>query len=128
MLDIKTLESWLWEAACKIRGPVDAPRYKDFILPLIFLKRLSDVFDEEMEKLAKDHGDRKTADELVEADHSIVWFYVPKKARWNEIMKQSTKLGEFLTDAVRAIARENPKLQSVIDIKDYNETTAGLEH
>ena len=36
---------------CKIRGPVDAPKYKDFILPLIFLKRLSDVFDEEREKL-----------------------------------------------------------------------------
>jgi type I restriction enzyme M protein len=35
MLDIKTLENWLWEAACKIRGPVDAPKYKDYILPLI---------------------------------------------------------------------------------------------
>ena len=44
-LDISTLESWLWEAACLIRGPIDAPKYKDYILPLIFLKRLSDVFD-----------------------------------------------------------------------------------
>jgi type I restriction enzyme M protein len=43
MLDIKTLEGWLWDAACKIRGPIDAPKYKDYILPLIFLKRLSDV-------------------------------------------------------------------------------------
>lgn len=125
MLDIKTLESWLWEAACKIRGPVDAPKYKDFILPLIFLKRLSDVFDEEIEKLAREYDDKKTVEELVEEDHTIVWFYVPKKARWSEIMKQSTKLGEYLTDAVRAIARENPKLQGVIDIKDYNETAAG---
>ena len=50
MLDIKTLEGWLWDAACKIRGPVDAPKYKDFILPLIFLKRLSDVFNEERER------------------------------------------------------------------------------
>lgn len=125
MLDIKTLENWLWEAACKIRGPVDAPKYKDFILPLIFLKRLSDVFDEEIEKLAKEYGDKKTVDELVEEDHTIVWFYIPKKARWSEIIKQSTKLGEYLTDAVRAIARENPKLQGVIDIKDYNETAAG---
>ena len=125
MLDIKTLESWLWEAACKIRGPVDAPKYKDFILPLIFLKRLSDVFDEEIEKLAKEYGNKKIVNKLVEEDHSIVWFYIPKKARWTEIFKQSTNVGEYLTDAVRAIARENPKLQGVIDIRDYNETASG---
>ena len=48
MLDVKTLESWLWEAACKIRGEIDAPKYKDYILPLIFLKRISDVFEDEV--------------------------------------------------------------------------------
>jgi type I restriction enzyme M protein len=53
MLDIKTLENWLWEAVCKIRGEIDAPKYKDYILPLIFLKRLSDVFDDEVEKFSK---------------------------------------------------------------------------
>lgn len=47
-LDIATLESWLWDAACVIRGPVDAPKFKDYILPLIFLKRLSDVFEDEI--------------------------------------------------------------------------------
>ena len=41
-LDITMLENWLWEAACKTREEVDAPEYKDYILPLIFLKRLSD--------------------------------------------------------------------------------------
>ena len=125
MLDIKTLENWLWEAACKIRGPVDAPKYKDYILPLIFLKRLSDVFDEEIDKLVKEYGDKKTVEKLVEQDHSLVWFYIPKKYRWNEIAKQSTGLGEYLTDAVRAIARENPKLQGVIDTQDFNASTAG---
>jgi len=44
MLDIKTLESWLWDAACSIRGAVDVPKFKDYILPLIFVKRLSNVF------------------------------------------------------------------------------------
>ncbi len=115
-LDIKTLENWLWEASCKIRGEVDAPKYKDYILPLIFLKRLSDVFDDEL---------LNVDEEFVEEDHSLVWFYVPKNARWQSIMKQSTHLGEFLTDAVRAVARENPKLQGVIDIKDFNETASG---
>jgi len=125
MLDIKTLESWLWECACKIRGEVDAPKYKDYILPLIFLKRLSDVFDDEIAKLSEEYGDKKTAEELVEEDHNLVWFYLPKKARWSFIIKQSEKLGEILTDAVRAVSRENPKLQGVIDIVDFNATTAG---
>ncbi len=44
-LDVSALENWLWEAACVIRGPLDAPKFKDYILPLIFLKRLSDVFE-----------------------------------------------------------------------------------
>ena len=39
-MDIKTLEFWLWEAACRIRGGVDAPKYKDYILPLIFLNSI----------------------------------------------------------------------------------------
>jgi len=46
--DIKELENWLWEAACVIRGEIEAPKYKDFILPLIFTKRLSDVFEDEL--------------------------------------------------------------------------------
>ncbi len=51
-LDLPALESWLWEAACVIRGPIDAPKFKDYILPLIFLKRLSDVFDDEVHRRA----------------------------------------------------------------------------
>jgi hypothetical protein len=47
-LDVSALENWLWEAACTIRGPLDAPKFKDYILPLIFLKRLSDVFEDEV--------------------------------------------------------------------------------
>jgi len=43
----KSLESWLWDAACSIRGAKDAPKFKDFILPLVFVKRLCDVFDDE---------------------------------------------------------------------------------
>ena len=44
----KSIESWIWDAACSIRGAKDAPKYKDFILPLIFTKRLCDVFDDEL--------------------------------------------------------------------------------
>ncbi len=44
----KSLEQWIWDAACSVRGAKDAPKYKDFILPFIFTKRLCDVFDDEL--------------------------------------------------------------------------------
>lgn len=124
-LDISTLESWLWDAACTIRGPVDAPKYKDYILPLIFLKRLSDVFEDEIQALSQDFGNLNTTIKLVEQDHKLVRFYIPEPARWPNIRKQTASLGEYLTDAVRAVARENPRLQGVIDTVDFNATAAG---
>ena len=124
-LNIGTLENWLWEAACKIRGEIDAPKYKDYILPLIFLKRLSDVFEDEVIRLAKDFRDKSTAEKIVQEDHALVRFYLPLESRWEYIKKQTTGLGQYLTDAVRAIAREKPNLQGVIDILDFNATAAG---
>ena len=58
-LSVSALEQWLWDAACVIRGATDAPRFKDFILPLVFYKRLSDVFDDELAAL-KQSADRDT--------------------------------------------------------------------
>ena len=55
-LDVKALENWLWEGACTIRGDIDAPKYKDYILPLIFIKRLSDVFEDEIGNLIEEYG------------------------------------------------------------------------
>lgn len=124
-LNTKSLENWLWEAACKIRGEIDAPKYKDYILPLIFLKRLSDVFEDEVNRLSQSYGNNEIVEELLSQDHNLVRFYLPVKSRWNEISKQTKNIGEFLTDAVRLIARENPKLQGVIDIVDFNATAAG---
>jgi len=65
-LDVSTLEGWLWEAACAIGGPLDAPKFKDYILPLIFLKRLSDVFEDEIERLGGEFGGGDIAADLVE--------------------------------------------------------------
>jgi len=125
-LDVSTLGDWLWEAACTIRGPVDAPKYKDYILPLIFLKRLSDVFVDEVSGLKEQFGDLETAQALVESDHSLVRFYIPPKARWDYLAQlPNIGLGEALTDGMRAISRENPKLAGVIDVTDFNATTAG---
>jgi type I restriction enzyme M protein len=126
-LDIATLESWLWDAACVIRGPLDAPKYKDYILPLIFLKRLSDVFQDELAAAAApdEFGSRKDAEKLVEEDHKLVRFYIPREARWPAIARQTTGLGEYLTDAVRAVARENPQLKDVFDRVDFNARASG---
>jgi len=124
-LDISTLEGWLWEAACKIRGEVDAPKYKDFILPLIFIKRLSDVFEDEVNKLAERYGSREEAEALVEEDRSLVRFYIPSEARWKNIARRTSDLGGYLTTAARAIANENDKLKGVVDMVDFNATAAG---
>lgn len=80
-LDISALETWLWDAACTIRGPVDAPKYKDYILPLVFLKRLSDVFEDEVAGLAEKFGGEGAAQKVVDADHSLVRFFLPPAAR-----------------------------------------------
>ncbi|RMH35233.1 MAG: SAM-dependent DNA methyltransferase [Nitrospirae bacterium] len=133
-LDISTLETWLWNAACAIRGPLDAPKFKDYILPLIFLKRLSDVFEDELARLAEEYGNRDVAMRIVEderdrgiiaSSRGSVRFYIPENARWPSIRQQASGLGQYLTDAVRAVARENPRLQGVIDLADFNATTAG---
>ena len=73
----KSLESWIWDAACSIRGAKDAPKYKEFILPLIFAKRLCDVFDDELNRIAKEVGTRAKAFKLVKHDKKLVRFYLP---------------------------------------------------
>src|SRR5436309_257927 len=93
-LAISTLETWLWDAACAIRGATDAPKFKDFVLPLIFFKRLSDVFDDEFAEQVERYGDAAVAHEIVQIDHAdalasnrapIVRFYVPDEYRWEKV-------------------------------------------
>jgi type I restriction enzyme M protein len=127
----KSLESWIWDAACSIRGAKDAPKYKDYILPLIFTKRLCDVFDDELNRIAKEVGSRKKAFQLARADHKLVRFYLPlvpddpEQPVWSVIRKLSDRIGEGVTTHMRAIARENPLLQGIIDRVDFNATTHG---
>ncbi len=143
----KSLESWIWDAACSIRGAKDAPKYKDYILPLIFTKRLCDVFDDELNRIAKEVGSRKSrsdsgdsaaggsgrrnAFQLAKADPKLVRFYLPlvpddpEQPVWSVIRKLSDKIGEGVTSHMRAIARENPLLQGIIDRVDFNATTHG---
>ena len=119
----RSLESWLWEAACSIRGEIEAPKYKDFIIPLIFLKRLNDVFEDELSHLS---NGKEISIAMANADHKLVRFYIPENARWKKLIEQKQSLGEYLTTAMRDLARENPKLQGVVDLQDFNEATGGM--
>jgi type I restriction enzyme M protein len=136
----KSLESWIWDAACSIRGAKDAPKYKDYILPLIFTKRLCDVFDDELNRIAKEVGSREKAFKLIEADwrkvknkkEAMVRFYLPLRPEnpddnvWSVIRKLSDRVGERLTTYLREIAKENPLLSGIIDRVDFNATTHGV--
>ena len=130
----KPMEQMLWDAACSIRGAKDAAKFKDYLLPLLFLKRLSDVFDDEIERLAEEFGDRAVAQEIAESDHDLLRFYLPPEARWSVVngreahewpldaQGRSTRprdIGEHLTKAVRAVVRYNPTLSGVIDLVDF---------
>lgn len=130
----KSMEQMLWDAACSIRGEKDAAKFKDYLLPLLFLKRLSDVFDDEINRLAEEYGDRETALEIADGDHELVRFYLPHEARWaviggreehdwpNDDEGNSTRpkdIGAHLTTAARAVVRYNPSLSGVIDVVDF---------
>ena len=140
------MEQMLWDAACAIRGGKDAPKFKDFILPVLFIKRLSDVFYDEVDRLADTWGGREVALTTIEAevgkdtdsDKRVVRFFIPPEARWPvvsgrgafewpEEMKPKT-LGEQLTTTCRVIVKYNPSLAGVIDQVDFNHVGAGGEH
>jgi type I restriction enzyme M protein len=129
---VKSMEAWIWDAACSIRGAADAAKYKDYILPLIFVKRLSDVFDDEIDRIAEKVKSRTKALQLVERDKSLVRFYMPirpknpeKESTWDVIRTLSDKIGQKLTDILRKVAKENSSLQGIIDRIDFNATTHG---
>jgi type I restriction enzyme M protein len=128
----KSLESWIWDAACSIRGAKDAPKYKEYILPLIFAKRLCDVFDDELNRIAKEVGSRAKAFKLVKHDKKLVRFFLPLEPKnpddpvWSVIRKLADKIGEQLTTLLRDIADENSLLKGIIDRVDFNATTHGV--
>ena len=110
--DISSLSNHLWKAANILRGPVDAADFKTYIFPLLFFKRISDVYDEEMHAaLEESDGDVEYAQF---PEHHR--FQIPEDCHWNDIRAHSVNIGHALQAAMRRIEQANPDtLQQFID-------------
>lgn len=98
------LEKYLWGAATALRGTIDAGDYKQYIFPLLFFKRISDVYDEEFANaLAESDGDMEYA-AFAENHH----FQIPEGAHWNDVREKTVNIGAALQEAMRAIEQANP--------------------
>jgi type I restriction enzyme M protein len=110
-------EATMWAAADKLRGSMDASEYKHIVLGLIFLKYISDSFEEHYQKLQADPtSDPEDRDEYIASNV----FWVPKEARWSGIQAsaKSPGIGKRIDDAMLTIERENPRLKTILP-KEY---------
>ena len=119
--ELKKLEDRLWSAADKMRGAVSVSDYKFIVLGLIFLKYISDSFEERYKELVEEgYGLEEEKDSYTEKNI----FYVPKNARWSYLEEHSKddNIGEIIDDALTLIERDNTSLKNVLP-KDYNSPT-----
>lgn len=143
-LDLNSLEAWLNRAANTLRGSQEASDYKNYILPLIFYKRLSDVFEDEYKQKVQELGDEDLAKTIIEDEAKrgvqenttgLTRYFIPEDYLWSKIRAFSPNpssadpsfrsLGAFLTEAMREVAKLNPLLAGTIDVEDFNDSYQG---
>lgn len=107
-MNLKQFEHQLWMAAHIITGPIDASDYKTYIFPVLFFKRINDVWDEEY-KVAMDLYDDEDLANSVE-QHRI---QIPEGGRWCDVMEKANDIGRVLQDAFRKVESSNPHLYGI---------------
>ena len=108
-ITIEELQSYLWNSAVLLRTNIDAGAYKQYIFPLLFFKRICDVYDEECQQILEEYGDEEALE--WEENHRFV---VPKGAHWKDVRAVSENIGVAITDAFRKIESANSdKLQGI---------------
>jgi type I restriction enzyme M protein len=120
MSENHNLEKTLWQTADKLRNNMDAAEYKHVVLGLIFLKYISDAFDELYNKLSTDQGSTGANPEDKDEYTAERVFYVPPQARWKWLQNRAKlpTIGKDIDDAMDAIEKDNPSLKGVLP-KDY---------
>ena len=115
-MTLKELESYLWGAATYLRGFIDAGDYKQYIFPLLFYKRICDVYDEEYEEaLEESDGDLEYA--AFDENHR---FKVPAEAHWNQVRSTTVNVGQAINKALNDIQKVNAQqLQGIFGDADW---------